>query len=103
MAKRQRRDDLLGHPPRSISSDQESRPGADPSDTTHEPSRLATLTEFHHQVEMLPDDERRVFELRYYGDFSQAEIAADPADAPQTGEPALAGGDGTACQMAGRI
>ncbi len=45
-----------------------------PADTTHDPPRLALLTEFHEQIEKLPEDQRRVFELHYYGDFSQAEI-----------------------------
>jgi RNA polymerase sigma factor (sigma-70 family) len=44
-------------------------------DTTNEPGKLALLTEFHEQVKKLPDDEQTVFELRYYGGFSQAEIA----------------------------
>ena len=48
---------------------------SDPSDRNAEPTRLAALSEFHRQVENLPDDERTVFELHYYGDFSQAEIA----------------------------
>ncbi len=47
----------------------------DPADTTHDPGRLAVLTEFHEEIEKLPEDQRRVFELHYYGDFSQAEIA----------------------------
>jgi RNA polymerase sigma factor (sigma-70 family) len=33
------------------------------------------LTEFHQQVETLPVDLRTVFELRYYGGYTQAEIA----------------------------
>jgi RNA polymerase sigma factor (sigma-70 family) len=54
-------------------------PGAlaafDRADTTHDPVRLALLTEAHQQVATLPDDQRKVFDLRYYGGFSQAEIA----------------------------
>jgi RNA polymerase sigma factor (sigma-70 family) len=49
--------------------------GLDQADTTHDPGRLAVLTEFHEQIEKLPEDQRRIFELHYYGDFSQAEIA----------------------------
>jgi RNA polymerase sigma factor (sigma-70 family) len=75
MAAHQRRDDALEHAPSIDGSDQESHRAVDPADTTHEPTRLAALTEFHRQVEKLPDDERTVFELQYYGDFSQAEIA----------------------------
>jgi RNA polymerase sigma factor (sigma-70 family) len=47
----------------------------DPADTTHDPGQLAVLTEFHQEIEKLPEGQRRVFELHYYGDFSQAEIA----------------------------
>ena len=47
----------------------------DQADTTHDPGRLAVLTEFHEQIEKLPDDQRRVFEMHYYGGFSQAETA----------------------------
>jgi len=49
--------------------------GSDPALTEHEAGNLAVLTEFHQQVETLPDDLRTVFELRYYGGFSQPEIA----------------------------
>jgi RNA polymerase sigma factor (sigma-70 family) len=47
----------------------------DQADTTHDPGRLAVLTEFHEQIEKLPEDQRRIFEMHYYGGFSQAEIA----------------------------
>jgi RNA polymerase sigma factor (sigma-70 family) len=47
----------------------------DQADTTHDPGRLALMTEFHEQIETLPADQRQVFELHYYGDFSQVEIA----------------------------
>src|SRR6516162_6727823 len=33
---------------------------ADPSDSTYEPSRLESWTEFHKQVEALPEEEREV-------------------------------------------
>ncbi len=47
----------------------------DQADTTYDPGRLALLTEFHEQIGNLPDPQRTVFELHYYGGFSQAEIA----------------------------
>ncbi len=75
MAKRQRRNDLHARRAAIHASDPESRLAPDPADTTNEPARLEALTEFHHQVEQLPDDERAVFELHYYGEFTQAEIA----------------------------
>ncbi len=47
----------------------------EPSDNSLEPGRLALLTEFHRQVENLPEDQRTVFDLHYYTDLPQAEIA----------------------------
>jgi RNA polymerase sigma factor (sigma-70 family) len=49
--------------------------GVEPADDSLEPGRLALLTEFHRQVENLPGDQRRVFDLHYYTDLPQAEIA----------------------------
>lgn len=42
---------------------------------TYDPGRLATWTEFHQKVETLPESERAVFEMHYYLDLPQAEIA----------------------------
>jgi RNA polymerase sigma factor (sigma-70 family) len=42
---------------------------------TVDPSRLALWSEFHARVAQLPEDERQVFELHYYLELSQAEIA----------------------------
>jgi RNA polymerase sigma factor (sigma-70 family) len=42
---------------------------------THNPERLARWTEFHEKVASLPDDERSVFEMHYYLELPQAEIA----------------------------
>jgi RNA polymerase sigma factor (sigma-70 family) len=39
------------------------------------PDRLAAWTEFHHQVEQLPEEERDVFGLLWYQGLSQAEAA----------------------------
>jgi DNA-directed RNA polymerase specialized sigma24 family protein len=47
----------------------------DPADESLEPGRLALLTEFHRQVENPPADQRTVFDLHYYTDLPQAEIA----------------------------
>jgi RNA polymerase sigma factor (sigma-70 family) len=47
----------------------------EPADDSLEPGRLALLTEFHRQVEHLPIDQRTVFDLHYYTDLPQAEIA----------------------------
>lgn len=43
---------------------------------THDPARLAVWTEFHRKAAELPDDERAVFEMHYYLDLPQAEVAA---------------------------
>jgi RNA polymerase sigma factor (sigma-70 family) len=75
MAQRQRRSDVRRArvPDGGMDSD---TPGAfDPADSTYEPGHLALLTEFHEQIEKLPEDQRRIFEMHYYGGFSQAEIA----------------------------
>jgi RNA polymerase sigma factor (sigma-70 family) len=43
--------------------------------TTCDPARLALWTEFHEKVATLGDQERAVFEMHYYLDLPQAEIA----------------------------
>jgi RNA polymerase sigma factor (sigma-70 family) len=40
-----------------------------------QPDRLAAWTEFHEQVERLPEEEREVFSLLWYKGLSQAEAA----------------------------
>ena len=50
-----------------------------PPDTaidTDDPARLADWTEFHHQVEALPGEEREIFDLLWYQGLPQAEAAA---------------------------
>jgi RNA polymerase sigma factor (sigma-70 family) len=49
---------------------------SEPSDQSHDPARLALWAEFHAHAARLPDGPREVFELQYYLDLSQAEIAA---------------------------
>jgi len=46
-----------------------------PGSTTSDPARLALWTEFHNKVATLTDQERAVFEMHYYLDLPQAEIA----------------------------
>ncbi len=50
-------------------------PHLDPGDVTHEPARLAAWTEFHRQVEALPEVDREVFDLLWYQELTQAEAA----------------------------
>ena len=49
---------------------------ADPSDSTYEPSRLEAWTEFHKQVEALPEEEREVVDLIWYEGLEQSEAAS---------------------------
>jgi DNA-directed RNA polymerase specialized sigma24 family protein len=46
-----------------------------PASTTCDPARLALWTEFHEKVATLGEQERAVFEMHYYLDMPQAEIA----------------------------
>src|SRR5215470_1246548 len=45
------------------------------ANTTHDPARLALWTEFHEKVATLSEQERAVFEMHYYLELPQAEIA----------------------------
>jgi RNA polymerase sigma-70 factor (ECF subfamily) len=47
----------------------------DVADTTHEPSQLALWSEFHQQVDALPDEERVVFDLVWYQGLTQGKAA----------------------------
>ncbi|MBY0233317.1 MAG: sigma-70 family RNA polymerase sigma factor [Gemmataceae bacterium] len=51
-------------------------PAHDPGQTTHDPAKLAQWTEFHAQVDALPEEQREAFDLLYYQDLPQAEAAA---------------------------
>jgi RNA polymerase sigma factor (sigma-70 family) len=75
MARRQQRADRGGRFPAPERDGRDARGTFEPGDTTHEPGRLALLAEFHQKVTSLLGDERRVFELLYYGGLTQAEIA----------------------------
>ena len=47
----------------------------DEADDSENPCNLAEWTEFHQQVDALPEDEREVFNLLWYGELTQAEAA----------------------------
>jgi RNA polymerase sigma factor (sigma-70 family) len=75
IANRQRRHDLRRRDGPLDAGEPEALDVFDRPDTTNEPRRLAILTEFHCQVDKLPADERRVFELHYYLGLTQEETA----------------------------
>ncbi len=50
-------------------------PAPSVGNATYDPARLALWTEFHEKVATLSDQERAVFEMHYYLELPQAEIA----------------------------
>jgi len=57
-------------------SESEPHPGREPPDKITGPERLAAWSEFHTQVEKLPEEERELFDLIWYQGLSQAEAGA---------------------------
>jgi RNA polymerase sigma factor (sigma-70 family) len=55
--------------------DGEAPAAAEPADAADEPNRLAAWTEFHQQIDRLPEEERETFDLLWYQGLSQAEAA----------------------------
>jgi RNA polymerase sigma-70 factor (ECF subfamily) len=53
----------------------ESRGPADPGEQTADPDRLAQWTDFHAAVERLPGEERDVFNLVWYHELTQDQVA----------------------------
>jgi RNA polymerase sigma-70 factor (ECF subfamily) len=49
---------------------------SEPSDTSQDPGRLASWTEFHRRIEALPEEDREVFDLLWYQGLTQGEAAA---------------------------
>jgi RNA polymerase sigma-70 factor (ECF subfamily) len=47
----------------------------EPADADDGPNRLAAWTEFHQQIDRLPEEEREAFDLLWYQGLSQAEAA----------------------------
>jgi RNA polymerase sigma factor (sigma-70 family) len=47
----------------------------EPSDPTHDPSRLDAWAEFHRQVSALPDEQREVFDLIWYQGLPREDAA----------------------------
>jgi RNA polymerase sigma factor (sigma-70 family) len=75
MADRQRRRAAREVPGLGADSDSDSAGPASAGGQTLDPARLALWSEFHARVANLPEDERKVFELHYYLELPQAEIA----------------------------
>jgi RNA polymerase sigma-70 factor (ECF subfamily) len=48
----------------------------DPPQAGDDPHRLAAWTEFHRQIDRLPDEDRETFDLLWYQGLSQAEAAS---------------------------
>ncbi len=101
MARGQRRGDVHRQDGRLDPAEPESTAAFDRADTTHDPGRLALLTEFHEQIAKLPDDERRRVRPPLLWRFLPGRDRPDARGAPQAGQPALAGRDGAAGTMAG--
>jgi RNA polymerase sigma factor (sigma-70 family) len=75
MARIQTRDDARWRQGPANGEEPDAAPVFDVGDSTHEPARLAIWSEFHREVESLPDNQRLVFDLHYLAEFSQSEIA----------------------------
>jgi RNA polymerase sigma-70 factor (ECF subfamily) len=73
---RQVRGRLPRNAPARTDPDSAPSSAADPSDSTCEPGRLQAWTEFHQQVDALPDAEREVFDLIWYQELTQSEAAS---------------------------
>jgi RNA polymerase sigma factor (sigma-70 family) len=63
----------VGDQPDAGSGEQAPSP---PADSAADPTRLALWTEFHSQIDKLPEEELAVFDLLWYQGLSQAEAAA---------------------------
>lgn len=64
------------HHASAVGGDTDARGPAEAADDTHDPGRLDEWTEFHRQVESLPDAERAVADLLFYQGLAQEEAAA---------------------------
>ena len=63
------------HDTAAVSPDGNATPRYEKADMSGEPSSLAEWTEFHVQVETLPEEEREVFNLVWYEEMTQEEAA----------------------------
>ena len=63
------------HDTAARNGDGDATPKFEQNDTSNEPSNLLEWTDFHEQVEKLPEEEREVFNLLWYEEMSQDEAA----------------------------
>lgn len=59
-----------------VQSDRARHVGQELGDLTYESGRLAAWTEFHEQIEALPEEDREIFDLLWYQELTQGEAAA---------------------------
>ena len=60
---------------KSSQPDSDTVSGVDAADQTHDPGKLSAWSEFHEQVEELPDDLREVVDMLFYQELTQQEAA----------------------------
>lgn len=63
------------HDTAKLDANENATPRYEAMDSSGEPSNLAEWTEFHRQVEALPDEEKEVFNLIWYEQMSHDEVA----------------------------
>jgi RNA polymerase sigma-70 factor (ECF subfamily) len=63
------------HDTAGAKTDGSATPRYEQADASSEPGSLAEWTEFHEQVETLPDDEREVFNLVWYEQMTHEQVA----------------------------
>jgi RNA polymerase sigma factor (sigma-70 family) len=73
MVQRQRR--LQSREALGLGNGSETGGAPEPGGQTYDPTRLAQWSEFHERVAALPDDQRAVFEMHYYLELPEVEIA----------------------------
>ncbi len=59
----------------SVGQDTNRLAAVEPTDRSHEPTRLATWAEFHAYVDRLSDDDRALFDLIWYQGLTQVQAA----------------------------
>jgi RNA polymerase sigma-70 factor (ECF subfamily) len=63
-------------PPAALGVSDDGIDPVEPTDSTLDPRRLALWTEFHRQVDVLPEEDRELFDLLWYQGLEKSEVAA---------------------------